>query len=1250
MMKKLLMAFLGLFLTIGAVYSQGNSGELRGTVKDGAGQPIPFANVAIYRGSQLITGGVADIDGEYSIKPITAGTYDVEFSAVGYQKTKVTGVEISGLGKITFLNNSLSQGGELKAVVVDGSKLKPLVAADQTVQGQEFDRDQGLKNPSRDVMGLINFTGGANSRDGEYSLRGSRVPPLIFIDGVKIRGTAAIPQQAIQSMQVILGGVPAEIGDATGGVVSIQTRGVSAQWFGSVEGRTSQFLDAFGNHLFQGTVGGPLISKKVKNPDGTYYKEPIVGFLLSGEAEYFKDPRPARDGFYVLKDSARQALLADPLRRVDNGTFYNADYLRKSDFEKVKARKNSGQWNVHGVAKLDFAIAKNTTFTVGANGNFQTGTGGGGGVGYSQHPMNYQNAGRTSSYDFNVYGKFVQRFANPDEKETGKKAVVKNAYIQLQVDYSKFHSQTMDQRHRDNLFNYGYVGKFDTERIPVYTRGTDVTNTDGWLLTGYQDVNVKFTPSDLNPELAAYTQDVYRLSDVPTGIYDNFDNLQNFNALRNGDGFRSREFSTYDIWDLPGTYFNSYGYTDNNQFRATGMGAFDIKKHSFKIGFEFEQRRDNRYGIAPGGLWTIGRQLTNTHIKEFDFNNPIYVMNEGVYQDTINFNRLIALDDQTNFDRNLRNKLGLDPNGSDFINFDAYDPSTFSLNMYSADELLNNGNNLVNYFGYDVYGQKLRGRWSLEDFFNKKDENGQFSRNIGAFQPVYIAGYIMDKFAFRDLIFNAGIRVDRYDANQRVLKDPYSLYAVRTRAEVAGDHPSNIGDNYAVYVSDLNSATPNILGYRDGDKWFNSAGQEINDLTVLRTASGKVQPYLVDPGVVSSDNNNTGVTSGKFDVNSSFVDYKPQVNVMPRVAFSFPISDQAIFTAHYDVLVSRPTGGGANGGALNMLNPLDYYFWSNASYNDGNRIFNNPNLQPQKTIDFSLGFQQALGENSSVKLTAYYREIRDQIQVVRVNEAFPASYFTYKNIDFGTTKGLTLTYELRRVKNVRLTASYTLQFADGTGADNTSAFNLVNYGQPNLRILIPLNLDQRHQFNVFFDFGYGSGKDYNGPSVKGKNGKRVDIFSNAGITATMYGGSGFPYSRSSTIVSEVASTDYSRPILEGSINGSRLPWQFNVDLRVYKGFNVFFGKKEEGDKRKFMNMEVYLQVLNLFNFKNVVGVYRYSGNANDDGFLIDPQTQAYIDNRIPDSQAFRELYAMKVANPYNYAQPRRIRLGLLVNF
>jgi hypothetical protein len=48
-----------------------------------------------------------------------------------------------------------------------------------------------------------------------------------------------------------------------------------------------------------------------------------------------------------------------------------------------------------------------------------------------------------------------------------------------------------------------------------------------------------------------------------------------------------------------------------------------------------------------------------------------------------------------------------------------------------------------------------------------------------------MAGYIQDKFAFRDLIFNIGVRVDRFDANQKVLKDPYLLFNAYTAGDCA---------------------------------------------------------------------------------------------------------------------------------------------------------------------------------------------------------------------------------------------------------------------------------------------------------------------------------------------------------------------------------------------------------------------------------------------------------------------------------
>ena len=78
-------------------------------------------------------------------------------------------------------------------------------------------------------------------------------------------------------------------------------------------------------------------------------------------------------------------------------------------------------------------------------------------------------------------------------------------------------------------------------------------------------------------------------------------------------------------------------------------------------------------------------------------------------------------------------------------------------------------------------------------------------------------------------------------------------------------------------------------------------------------------------------------------------------------------------------------------------------------------------------------------------------------------------------------------------------------------------------------------------------------------------------------------------------------------------------------------------------------MNVYLQVLNLLNSKNIVGVYAATGNANDDGYLTAPEWQREIYSQI-DPQAWIEMYRIYVNNGGYYSGPRQIRLGLSFNF
>lgn len=349
---------------------------------------------------------------------------------------------------------------------------------------------------------------------------------------------------------------------------------------------------------------------------------------------------------------------------------------------------------------------------------------------------------------------------------------------------------------------------------------------------------------------------------------------------------------------------------------------------------------------------------------------------------------------------------------------------------------------------------------------------------------------------------------------------------------------------------------------------------------------------------------------------------------MPRIAFSFPISDEAGFFAHYDILTKRPTTG------LRM-NPNDFVYLEQISY-----TINNPNLKPETTIDYEVGFQQILTKSSSLKLAAFYREFRNQVQLVNRTQAFPREYRTFENLDFGTVKGLTIAYDLRRTGNIWMRASYTLQFAEGTGSNAETALSLVRAGKDNLRTTTPLDFDQRHTIVVTTDYRYSEGKNYNGPVINNKQ-----ILKNTGANFVINAGSGTPYSGQSVVTSDGLLSS-GNAILEGTINGARLPWQMRVDARIDRDIDL---KIKRGEKEKEVMMNVYFQILNVLNAKNVIDVYRYTGNPDDDGYLNAPQFTQEIAAR-NDPQSFNELYYMIISNPRNFALPRRVRLGVMLNF
>lgn len=258
----------------------------------------------------------------------------------------------------------------------------------------------------------------------------------------------------------------------------------------------------------------------------------------------------------------------------------------------------------------------------------------------------------------------------------------------MQVDYEKYQTRYEDDTHGSNYFDYGYIGKFETQKSPVFgfdTFGVGNNILQGWKQLGFADTAVLFTPGTLNPYGKRFTEEYYELlgatrdgngrysayGDNNAAFTANLNQIQGNQALVNGQ----RSNLSYGIWYNTGRQYNGYGIgNDNDQFVFVLEGAFDIlkpgapsrNKHSFEFGVEFEQRIQRTYTVSPLDLWTRARQLVNQQLDELDRNNPTLRINGQDYAyndpnrptffptDTILFNRAYNAEKQTFFDKSLR--------------------------------------------------------------------------------------------------------------------------------------------------------------------------------------------------------------------------------------------------------------------------------------------------------------------------------------------------------------------------------------------------------------------------------------------------------------------------------------------------------------------------------------------------------------------------------------------------------------------
>ncbi len=186
--------------------------------------------------------------------------------------------------------------------------------------------------------------------------------------------------------------------------------------------------------------------------------------------------------------------------------------------------------------------------------------------------------------------------------------------------------------------------------------------------------------------------------------------------------------------------------------------------------------------------------------------------------------------------------------------------------------------------------------------------------------------------------------------------------------------------------------------------------------------------------------------------NRTPADIKMQVS--PRIGVAFPISSRGVLRFSAGLFFQTP--------------PFDLIY-TNPEFelNDeaGIAQFGNANMDPERTLAFEVGFQQALTDDIGLEATIFSKDVKNLTGIRFLRDANGRTLTQFINRDFGTIRGFTLSLFQRPGGLLSWTLDYTLQFAEGSASDASEEFDRFQSGQEANFTLQRLDWDQRHTLN-----------------------------------------------------------------------------------------------------------------------------------------------------------------------------------------
>ncbi len=337
-----------------------------------------------------------------------------------------------------------------------------------------------------------------------------------------------------------------------------------------------------------------------------------------------------------------------------------------------------------------------------------------------------------------------------------------------------------------------------------------------------------------------------------------------------------------------------------------------------------------------------------------------------------------------------------------------------------------------------------------------------------------------------------------------------------------------------------------------------------------------------------------------------YVQAKPKWQLSPRFGLSFPISDRGALRLSYGHFYQTPSY------EKMYQNPVLPQY--NQYSIEGTRI-GNPNLKPERTVQYEIGLQQQLTDDISLETTIYHKDMKDLLGIEILTLSNAASFYRYVNKEYGNSSGFTIALNQGlQNKWVSSRIDYTFMIAKGS-ASNPEILRDINIvagpksGSYNLAIrkINYLDWDQRHTLNASVTF-------HPTPTLN--------------MSAIGQIGSGLPYTPS-TLDPSIE--------LPGGLwdNQGRKPTRWNVDFLLSKTFH--FGG---------IRTVALLKIFNVFNHLNENRVHSVTGHAGPNAYLPEIGKKRYY--RLKYLGEFTKNEADY--DPSWYSRPRLIQFGLQFGF